>query len=670
MQKLEEIARSILQHIENEVEANIQQLAIARFEVLINGKDFKIFWVVRNEVKRTWRTIKDILGNLTEIDQEKPLVYRHDGTVISRESTFFMTVQRWKVGERYEFNKLNYKLISYAQYLPVVENRDVVDGFILCEGINNNRLDFSSLKNCLKSDSFENNKRQIKRLLNSDIRFRETPVLDKAQAEIGRKKLLHGSLIINGGAGTGKKNVLVQRLTLLTSVQIDNIPESEAENLKTNWSLFVPSKRSKNFIIRTLEREGLKNYDTNTLVWNDVKTELVSFDFSLVGTREGCFSVYNSEKFFYSFRFFSITRLLESFEIFFPQLQNFIAPIPKPREIATAFKRFRKTDIYQMFIAASQRKNFKNLIEKNDNKIFNEEIDLLLFLVLKSCKLFHNKYESESDNSNDKYIVTYRQHCKPVIAIDQAHEFSLLELACMQELSDYKYNCVTLAGDLTQSIKKNGIKSWTEYANLTYENTVDIQYNLTKSYRQTGTLFKITNKLYSQINKAEKSNFEPYFPISEFDSKPLKFISKNLDEKVKWIIERIVEIRERSDNRIPSTAIFVKDKATMEEFERIAKSMMLENAIPFAACYGENDMGQTGQVRLFEIKHIKGLEFEALFIVDIDTMKLKDNLLRYLYVGVSRAHSFVGLTFNNVQATIKEIIDNDFIEGDWNIESI
>jgi len=52
-------------------------------------------------------------------------------------------------------------------------------------------------------------------------------------------------------------------------------------------------------------------------------------------------------------------------------------------------------------------------------------------------------------------------------------------------------------------------------------------------------------------------------------------------------------------------------------------------------------------VRVFAVEHIKGLEFEAVFYANIDQMAEKaTNLIeRYLYVGLSRARSFLGMTY-------------------------
>lgn len=64
------------------------------------------------------------------------------------------------------------------------------------------------------------------------------------------------------------------------------------------------------------------------------------------------------------------------------------------------------------------------------------------------------------------------------------------------------------------------------------------------------------------------------------------------------------------------------------------------------ACPKGQVKGNKGDVRLFEIEHIKGLEFETVFLVGIDGLLESEPDLfdQYLYVGATRAATFLGLT--------------------------
>jgi superfamily I DNA and RNA helicase len=64
------------------------------------------------------------------------------------------------------------------------------------------------------------------------------------------------------------------------------------------------------------------------------------------------------------------------------------------------------------------------------------------------------------------------------------------------------------------------------------------------------------------------------------------------------------------------------------------------------ACPEGRVIGQESNVRVFDVQHIKGLEFEAVFFVGVDELAVHRPTLfdRYLYVGATRAATYLGLT--------------------------
>ena len=58
------------------------------------------------------------------------------------------------------------------------------------------------------------------------------------------------------------------------------------------------------------------------------------------------------------------------------------------------------------------------------------------------------------------------------------------------------------------------------------------------------------------------------------------------------------------------------------------------------------DVGSVQEVRVFDICHIKGLEFEAVFFVGIDRMaeRIPELFEKFLYVGVTRAATYLGIS--------------------------
>ena len=64
------------------------------------------------------------------------------------------------------------------------------------------------------------------------------------------------------------------------------------------------------------------------------------------------------------------------------------------------------------------------------------------------------------------------------------------------------------------------------------------------------------------------------------------------------------------------------------------------------ACREGQVIGQDNDVRVFDVQHIKGLEFEAVFFIGVDELAARqpDLFDKYLYVGATRAATYLGVT--------------------------
>ncbi|MBN3868031.1 ATP-binding domain-containing protein [Gluconobacter kondonii] len=70
-----------------------------------------------------------------------------------------------------------------------------------------------------------------------------------------------------------------------------------------------------------------------------------------------------------------------------------------------------------------------------------------------------------------------------------------------------------------------------------------------------------------------------------------------------------------------------------------------EQNLHAVACVDGKIIGRDDEIRVFNVRHIKGLEFEAVFFVGIDKLAESEPTLfeRYLYVGATRAATYLGL---------------------------
>lgn len=70
-----------------------------------------------------------------------------------------------------------------------------------------------------------------------------------------------------------------------------------------------------------------------------------------------------------------------------------------------------------------------------------------------------------------------------------------------------------------------------------------------------------------------------------------------------------------------------------------------ESEMTSGQCDNGRIMGLSNEVRVFDVQHIKGLEFEAVFFLGIDRLAEREELFdRFLYVGATRAATHLGMT--------------------------
>lgn len=120
-----------------------------------------------------------------------------------------------------------------------------------------------------------------------------------------------------------------------------------------------------------------------------------------------------------------------------------------------------------------------------------------------------------------------------------------------------------------------------------------------------------------------------------------------------WLSERIIEINNSINDTnatgiqiVPTIAVLVKNETIVEPIANSLNRHLEDVNLTAEACKDGKSLGESKGVRVFSIEHIKGLEFEAVFFVDIDDLAIlyPDMFEKYLYVGVTRAATYLGMT--------------------------
>lgn len=317
------------------------------------------------------------------------------------------------------------------------------------------------------------------------------------------------------------------------------------------------------------------------------------------------------------------------------------------REIPMTYKKFRREQLaqnnesYDLLV-------LDELVKKDKNsRIHPDEQAFLLLFVNTVCYKLAKGFKRQYDSLSHPYINAHKSNCKPVIGIDEATDFSLIDLLAISSFGHPSISSITLSGDVMQRMTVDGLKSWEDFIELNPKTEIG---DLEISYRQSFTLCELAKLIYEKATGKE-ARFKSYLEKDETEPKPLLVVSDDEDEKLNWIAERIIEIYfAYGKTTIPSIAIFLPDESLLEGFaDKLGKIDTLADVGIFVkACRDGQVLGDKDTVRVFSIDKIKGLEFEAVFFHNLDAIQGQnlsaDLLLKYLYVGLSRATFYLGLT--------------------------
>ena len=210
------------------------------------------------------------------------------------------------------------------------------------------------------------------------------------------------------------------------------------------------------------------------------------------------------------------------------------------------------------------------------------------------------------------YVEAYKEQQRFVLGIDEASDFSLIELACMHSFSHPSYNCTTLSGDLMQRMTNSGLTDWKLFLELVGDG--EIRY-LSVSYRQSPTLLELAKRFYEVVT-GNKAKYTSYSLQSPYEPKPVIKQISDFDEKMEWITQKLFKIYKTYGNRIPSIAIFVPDD---EAVMKVTKSLrhvedLADNGIDIRGVTRDGATIDKSQINVYNIEAIKGLEFEAVFL--------------------------------------------------------
>ena len=272
------------------------------------------------------------------------------------------------------------------------------------------------------------------------------------------------------------------------------------------------------------------------------------------------------------------------------------------------------------------------------------ELDIVLLAILRAAGDLISKpnIQRDIDSSAWSSLQPILGYYRNQILVDEATDFSPIQLACMAALAHPRLRSFFACGDFNQRLTTWGARSADDLKWVFAD--FDIK-EITVSYRQSKQLNDLARAMIRAVGGTEQNVSLPAHVDSAGVAPALLEHAADVPVVVNWLADRIREI-ERFVGQLPSTAIFVNTENEVAPVAEALNATLAEHNIQVIACREGQAVGQESNVRVFDIQHIKGLEFEAVFFIGIDQLaELHPALFdKYLYVGITRAATYLGVT--------------------------
>lgn len=271
------------------------------------------------------------------------------------------------------------------------------------------------------------------------------------------------------------------------------------------------------------------------------------------------------------------------------------------------------------------------------------ELDGVLLALLRPASYLLRRFEASASQDSHEWstLRPLRAVRRNQVLVDEATDFSPIQLGCMAALMHPLTRSFFACGDFNQRLTTWGSRDLKQVAWAIRDISVK---TVTVSYRQTKELNDLAHAL-ARIGGSVESEVVLPERVENRGVLPVLAESKSGGAVVKWLAERIREI-ESFAKQLPSIAVLVSTESEVEPVAEELNSALSGVNIRVVPYLNGQAIGQENDVRVFDIQHIKGLEFEAVFFLGVDRLAERhpDLFDKYLYVGTTRAATYLGMT--------------------------
>lgn len=276
-------------------------------------------------------------------------------------------------------------------------------------------------------------------------------------------------------------------------------------------------------------------------------------------------------------------------------------------------------------------------------KVTGDELDLLVAVHLDAASelLASSRVRANLTQGNLQVLAPLVKEFRNQVVVDEATDFSPLQLRAMASLATPGIRSFFACGDFNQRLTRYGVsrRDSFEWAVRGLEfHRVEVAYRQSKELRSfANEIVKLSGGDLFETTIEGPRVAEGYAPVVH--------VSKSGSAgQSRWIASRIVEI-DSIHTELPSIAVFVPREDLVTPVADELRQALQDTNVEVMPCLGGQVLGLDRHVRVFAVEHIKGLEFEAAFFHSLNELAVNEPDLfdKYLYVGATRAATFLGL---------------------------
>ncbi len=494
-------------------------------------------------------------------------------------------------------------------------------------------------------------------LLSDAFGLRDRPNLDKWQGRVSRLPL-NSQLIFSGFPGTGKTTTMIRRLAFKSNpIHVDDYDPNGGSDLDS-WVTFTPNDTLRSYLKEAMTREGLLAPSSKLRTWEDERRVLARDYLRIVNLE--------SEATFSPIPTLNPGAWTDDVMwSYFSDFRKFLAE--RDGDLKNRARRLASiASVYRIFRRKFAEESSENLLfpehsaDVFDKTICDHEVDVLILSILETANLyFLDNKTAYYSSTNNELLENIKSLHRRQVAIDEAADFSTVEIGCMFQLAEPNTRSIMIVGDLMQRMTRKGISDWASLSRIS--NSFDLR-EFEVDYRLTRKLSRIASVLSNRISPSEADSIDlPY----DRSPDPLVYKSTSGEGLGIWLEKRVLEIYKRNKGRLPTTAIITPNETDVQHLHALLRPNFEKHYIGIEACVAGQSSGEDSRIRIFSSQYIKGLEFDVVFFVNVDQFPDQELVDKYLYVGLTRARAFLGITYKERLPERLDHVSHFFSDGNW-----